>query len=100
MSNIFLEILKGELTILCSYSILEWLIENLKRYEYHLKGMKKINADFQFNFLGLGFRVDRPMSEHLRTQRRSNLHTLFLCFLNRNCFCSLPPSTSNNPKIA
>jgi hypothetical protein len=48
--------------------------------------MKKINADFQFNFLGLRFRVNIPMSEHLRTQRRLNLHALFLCFLNRKKF--------------
>jgi hypothetical protein len=25
-------------------------------------------------------KVDRPVSKHLRTQRRLNLHTLFLCF--------------------
>jgi hypothetical protein len=25
-------------------------------------------------------KVDRPVSKHLRNQRRLNLHTLFLCF--------------------
>jgi hypothetical protein len=38
--------------------------------------------------------------EHLRTQKRLNLHTLFLCFWSSKNICSLPPSTSSMVKIA
>jgi len=44
--------------------------------------------------------IDNPAKEHLRTQKRLKLHTLFLCFWNSRNICSLPPSTSNMVKIA
>jgi hypothetical protein len=41
--------------------------------------------------LKTGSRVDKPVSEHLRTQRRSNPHTLFLRFWSSKSICSPPP---------
>jgi hypothetical protein len=45
--------------------------------------------------LKTGSRVDKPVSEHLRTQRRLNPHTLFLCFWSPKNICSPPPTASN-----
>jgi len=40
--------------------------------------------------LKTGSRVDKPVSEHLRTQRRLNPHTWFLCFWSPKNICSPP----------
>jgi len=45
--------------------------------------------------LKTGSRVDKPVSEHLRTRRRLNPHTLFLCFWSSKNICS-PPRTASN----
>ncbi len=44
-------------------------------------------------------RVDRPVTEHLRTQRRLNPQMLFLCFWSLKNICSPPPSASNVANI-
>ncbi len=70
--------------------------------------MKKVYLGLDFNhFLQLvtnivriTIRVDRLVSDHLRTQRRSNAHTLFLCFSSSKSICSSSPEASNAAKIA
>ncbi len=46
------------------------------------------------------YKVDRLMTKHRRTQRRLNLHTLFLSFWSSNNICNLRLITSNIVNIA
>jgi hypothetical protein len=45
-------------------------------------------------------RVDRPVSKHLRTQRRLNSYIFFLCFWSSKNICNPPPSPFKAAKIA
>jgi hypothetical protein len=44
-------------------------------------------------------REDRPVSEQLRNERKSNPHTLFLCFWCSKNICDSPICISNVAKI-
>jgi hypothetical protein len=70
------------------------------RVVFHFFGHHRFNIDFEWklDFHTNMYRVDRPVSEQLRTQRRSNCHTLFLWFWSLKSICSSSPSASNNAK--